>query len=143
MSGTATPPVRPRLACAERWRGTAAVARLRADVRFNFDARPMLDANNALIPALAATVFLAACGDAESTDDRQWYTKAPIEDPGLTITPEVPSEMAELGDPDLMGTGAEAVEEGGNGPADGAEPAPVDAGEVGPPADSTAGAGTN
>ena len=68
----------------------------------------------ALTTAFLSAFFLAACGDAESTDTRQWYTKAPIEDPGLTISPEVPSEMAELGDPDLMGVGApeeEAAEE--------------------------------
>lgn len=64
----------------------------------------------ALTTAFLSAFFLAACGDADSTDTRQWYTKAPLEDPGLTITPEVPSEMAELGEPDLMGVGAPVEE---------------------------------
>jgi hypothetical protein len=66
-----------------------------------------------LIALLAA---LGACGDAPSDDDRQWYTKAPLEDPGLTITAEEPSEMSELGAPDLAGTGAPdvAVDVGGD-----------------------------
>lgn len=59
--------------------------------------------------ALAA---LAGCGDAPTTDDRQWYTKAPLEDPGFTITAEEPSEMAELGDPNLSGTPASEVDAG-------------------------------
>jgi hypothetical protein len=59
-----------------------------------------------LIALLAA---LGACGDAPSDDDRQWYTKAPLEDPGLTITAEEPSEMSELGAPDLAGTGVGSI----------------------------------
>lgn len=54
----------------------------------------------------AALAALAGCGDAPTTDSRQWYTKAPLEDPGLTITAEEPSGMAELGEPDLLGTAA-------------------------------------
>jgi hypothetical protein len=53
-----------------------------------------------------AAAALAACGDAPTDDDRQWYTKAPLEEPGLTITPEEPSEMAALGEPDVYGRGA-------------------------------------
>ncbi len=93
----------------------------------------MLDVKKALIPALAATAFLTACGDAETTDSRQWYTKAPLEDPGLTITPEVPSEMSELGEPDLLGTGAGVVEDAGAASANGTTPAGDTAG---PPATS-------
>lgn len=59
----------------------------------------------------AALAALAGCGDAPTTDSRQWYTKAPLEDPGFTITAEEPSEMAELGEPDLLGT--RAVEDAG------------------------------
>ena len=36
---------------------------------------------------LIAVVGLAACGDAE-TNDRRGYTKAPLEDPSVVITPE-------------------------------------------------------
>lgn len=53
--------------------------------------------------SLAIAVALTACGDVATTDDRQFYTKAPLEDPGLTVTPEVPDEMAELGEPNLYG----------------------------------------
>lgn len=69
----------------------------------------------------AALAALAGCGDAPTTDSRQWYTKAPLEDPGLTITAEEPSEMAELGEPDLLGT--KAVEDA---EATGDEPTPED-----------------
>lgn len=78
----------------------------------------------------AALAALAGCGDAPTTDSRQWYTKAPLEDPGLIITPEEPSAMAELGEPDLLGTRAVEDAEGtGDEPTaeDGAdEPAGVD-----------------
>lgn len=67
--------------------------------------------------ALAA---LAGCGDAPTTDSRQWYTKAPLEDPGLTITAEEPSEMAELGAPNLLASPApEDDAEPGDGSGDG------------------------
>jgi hypothetical protein len=74
----------------------------------------MTDPERAILSTVILSVFLlGACGDTESTDTRQWYTKAPIEDPGLTITPEVPSEMAGLGEPDLMGVGAQEEEAAG------------------------------
>ncbi len=41
---------------------------------------------------------LAACGDPD-TNDARGYTKAPLEEPGWTVTGEDPTEMAELGDP--------------------------------------------
>ena len=69
----------------------------------------------------AALAALAGCGDAPTTDNRQWYTKAPLEDPGLTITAEEPSEMAELGDPNLLGAPtSEDDAEPADGSADGA-----------------------
>ena len=99
----------------------------------------MIDAKKALLAGLAVALLVAACGDAETTDDRQWYTKAPLEDPGLTITPEVPSAMSELGAPDLMGTGraaGDADAEAGAAPAgDGAAAEPTDSGA---PMDSVA-----
>lgn len=45
-----------------------------------------------------AVVGLGACGDAE-TNDRRGYTKAPLENPEVVITPEGRSAMDELGDP--------------------------------------------
>ncbi|MEN8375986.1 MAG: hypothetical protein ABFS34_11100 [Gemmatimonadota bacterium] len=73
--------------------------------------------------AFGALLFVAACGDSETTDDRQWYTKAPIEEPGLRITAEEPTEMADLGTPDLFGTGApdEPAEADGQEAEDGEE----------------------
>ncbi|HSM36905.1 MAG TPA: hypothetical protein VK837_10950 [Longimicrobiales bacterium] len=78
---------------------------------------------------LLAAAALTACGDAPTNDDRQWYTKAPLEEPGLTITAEEPSEMAELGEPDIYGRGApEAESDDGAGPTVGGEAA-ADEGE--------------
>lgn len=42
--------------------------------------------------------LLAACGDAETTDTRG-YTKAPLEQPGVRIRAEQPSQMSELRGP--------------------------------------------
>ncbi len=41
-----------------------------------------------------------ACGDAPTPDDRG-YTKAPLEEPGLRVQPEVPTDMARHGEPKL------------------------------------------
>jgi hypothetical protein len=46
----------------------------------------------------ACVLALAACGDPD-TNDARGYTKAPLEEPGWTVTGEDPTEMAELGDP--------------------------------------------
>ncbi len=54
----------------------------------------------ALTAALAA-FMVAGCGDAESTDPRQGYTKAPLEEPGLFVGSEERTEMDRLGDPRL------------------------------------------
>src|SRR5690606_32346842 len=43
----------------------------------------------------AAALVLAACGDVP-TEDRRGYTKAPLEDPGLTITSEGKTEVSEF-----------------------------------------------
>lgn len=48
--------------------------------------------------ALACLLVLAACGDADTNDERG-YTKAPLENPGWTVDSEEPSAMAELGEP--------------------------------------------
>jgi hypothetical protein len=48
-------------------------------------------------------VALAACGDAETNDDRG-YTKAPLERPGVIIRGEDPSAMREFGEPRLPPT---------------------------------------
>lgn len=61
---------------------------------------------------LLALLGVSACGDAPTTDDRG-YTKAPLEDPGAFISPEEPTAMDALGDPDALGEGQreeEAVE---------------------------------
>nr|PZN89844.1 MAG: hypothetical protein DIU52_10995 [bacterium] len=49
---------------------------------------------------LAAALFVAACGDAPTTD-RRGYTKAPLEDPGLRIKSEPTTPMAEYAKPQL------------------------------------------
>jgi hypothetical protein len=49
---------------------------------------------------LAAALVLAACGDAP-TEDRRGYTKAPLEEPGLTIQSEATTEIGRLGQPQL------------------------------------------
>lgn len=54
----------------------------------------------ALTAALAA-FMVTGCGDAESTDPRQGYTKAPLEEPGLFVGSEERTEMDRLGDPRL------------------------------------------
>lgn len=46
-------------------------------------------------------LFLAACGDPETTD-RRGYTKAPLEDPRTLIRGEVPGEMAQYGQPNRV-----------------------------------------
>lgn len=43
---------------------------------------------------------ISACGDAATTDNRG-YTKAPLEKPGILITPENGSAMDSLGTPVL------------------------------------------
>jgi len=48
----------------------------------------------------AAALVLAACGDVP-TEDRRGYTKAPLEDPGLTITSEGKTEVSEFAQPQL------------------------------------------
>lgn len=50
------------------------------------------------IGALALGALVWACGDAP-TDDPRGYTKAPLEEPGLTVEPEPTTEMSELGEP--------------------------------------------
>ena len=91
--------------------------------------RPTMRTGTSVVFLLAAAA-LTACGDAPTDDDRQWYTKAPLEEPGLTITAEEPSEMAELGEPDLYGRGApEAEADDATGPTPGSE-APAEEGEV-------------
>jgi len=49
---------------------------------------------------LAAALVAAACGDAP-TNDRRGYTKAPLEDPGMTIKSEPTTQMAEFAKPQL------------------------------------------
>ena len=49
---------------------------------------------------IAMAVGLGACGDAETTD-RRGYTKAPLEDPGVSITAEPTTENDGLGTPIL------------------------------------------
>ena len=46
----------------------------------------------------ACVLALAACGDAD-TNDQRGYTKAPLETPGWTIESEEPTAMADLGEP--------------------------------------------
>jgi len=48
--------------------------------------------------AVLVAVLVAACGDAP-TADRRGYTKAPLEDPGLTVRPEPRTVMDSLGEP--------------------------------------------
>lgn len=48
---------------------------------------------------LAAAAALAACGD-PGPDPERGYVKPPLETPGLMVTGEDVSEMAELGEPD-------------------------------------------
>ncbi|HKJ93574.1 MAG TPA: hypothetical protein VJ957_10410 [Longimicrobiales bacterium] len=50
--------------------------------------------------ALGAVVLLVGCGDPPTPDPRG-YTKAPLEEPGLTVKGEQPSPMAALGKPNL------------------------------------------
>ena len=52
------------------------------------------------ITIFAVALVAAACGDAPTTD-RRGYTKAPLEEPGLTIQSEATTEMARLGRPQL------------------------------------------
>ena len=67
-------------------------------------------ASRALI--VVAVAGLAACGDAE-TNDTRGYTKAPLEEPGMRISPEATGPMDGLGepirpavvDPDQLGQG--------------------------------------
>ncbi|HEX7121063.1 MAG TPA: hypothetical protein VF178_01745, partial [Gemmatimonadaceae bacterium] len=54
----------------------------------------------ATITICAAALGLAACGDAP-TEDRRGYTKAPLEEPGLTIQSETTTEIGQLGQPQL------------------------------------------
>ena len=54
----------------------------------------------ATITTFAAALVVAACGDAP-TDDRRGYTKAPLEEPGLTIQSEATTETARLARPQL------------------------------------------
>lgn len=75
--------------------------------------------NASMVTILTAALVAAACGDAP-TDDRRGYTKAPLEDPGLTITSEGTTQMAELAQPQL--------------------PQVV---EIAPPADTAGGAGAS
>ncbi len=51
-----------------------------------------------VVPAAAAVVALAlaGCGDHATTDERG-YTKAPLEDPNLIISPEPTTPMSRLG----------------------------------------------
>lgn len=59
--------------------------------------------------ALVLLLFGAAsCGNRADDDDREWYTKAPLDRPGLTIEAEEPSEMSELGEPRALVTQQEA-----------------------------------
>lgn len=53
----------------------------------------------AALPLIVALAGVAACGNIEDSDDRQWYTKAPLDEPGLTIEAEEPTEMDLLGEP--------------------------------------------
>lgn len=53
------------------------------------------------LTATLATFMVAGCGDAASTDPRQTYTKAPLEEPGLFVGAEERTEMDRLGDPRL------------------------------------------
>ena len=46
----------------------------------------------------ACVIALAACGDAD-TNDQRGYTKAPLETPGWTVEAEEPTAMADLGEP--------------------------------------------
>lgn len=48
---------------------------------------------------LVAAAGLAACGD-PGPDPHRGYVKPPLERPGLVVTGEDVSEMAELGEPD-------------------------------------------
>lgn len=50
--------------------------------------------------ALACTLLVVACGDANSPDTRG-YTKAPLERADVIITPEGSSAMDSLGNPIL------------------------------------------
>lgn len=49
--------------------------------------------------AMLLTLLVAGCGNTEDSDDRQWYTKAPLDEPGLTIEAEEGTEMDALGEP--------------------------------------------
>lgn len=40
-----------------------------------------------------------ACGDPESNDQREFYTKAPLEDPGLFVRGEPTTELSGIGEP--------------------------------------------
>lgn len=48
---------------------------------------------------LLGVLLLPACGDIQGADDRQFYVKPPLDDPGLTIEAEQPTAMDDLGDP--------------------------------------------
>lgn len=50
----------------------------------------------AVLAAALAAVTLAACGD-QSTTDTRGYTKAPLENPDVFITPEPTTPMSRLG----------------------------------------------
>ncbi len=44
--------------------------------------------------------LVLACGDAATSDGRG-YTKAPLEEPGLTVQPEATTEMVRFGEADV------------------------------------------
>ena len=60
------------------------------------DSRSMTKMRSAVLTA--CVLALVACGDPD-TNDTRGYTKAPLENPGWTVSAEEPSAMAELGDP--------------------------------------------
>lgn len=67
---------------------------------------------------LLALAGSAGCGDGP-TDDTRGYTKAPLEDPGVFISPEAPTVMDALGDPDDLALPRDPEEEETEGgPAD-------------------------
>ncbi|HUH13490.1 MAG TPA: hypothetical protein VMK65_10285 [Longimicrobiales bacterium] len=70
----------------------------------------MRSASRLLLTALplAAALVLSGCGDIKGADDRQWYVKAPLDEPGLIIKAEQPTAMDELGTPREMVPQSEA-----------------------------------
>ncbi|MGH7476174.1 MAG: hypothetical protein ACRELD_07785 [Longimicrobiales bacterium] len=45
---------------------------------------------------------MSACGDPETNDQRDWYSKAPLELPNLFVRGEEASEISGFGEPILM-----------------------------------------